>query len=40
MTESAEALKSDVTPAGGHFCGAQLVQRLEQESLSSGPGRN
>jgi hypothetical protein len=23
MTESAEAPKSDVTPAGGHFCGAQ-----------------
>jgi hypothetical protein len=23
MTESAEALKSDVTPAGRHFCGAR-----------------
>jgi hypothetical protein len=31
MTESAEAPKSDVTPAGGHFCGAQLAGRARVE---------
>jgi hypothetical protein len=26
MTENAEALKSDVTPAGRHFCGAHVSE--------------